>query len=159
MTIELGSQKLLPNIIPVNYESQLLCALTIDQSILGRSDALITPLKLEHARLRYVAHAKKQHLYIENNNSGPNIMTRPLPAFIAAISVAFSGALAEELMAVCRHVKTELYNYIDFHFMSASYRLFVYPHYFEQSLVLMELYIWCDAIMKWHSVFESNALK
>ena len=33
MTIELGSQKLPPNIIPVDYESQLLYALTIEQSI------------------------------------------------------------------------------------------------------------------------------
>ena len=45
MRIELGSQKLPANIIPVDYESQLLCALKIDQSILGRSNALITPLK------------------------------------------------------------------------------------------------------------------
>ena len=45
MRIELGSQKLPPNIIPVDYKSQLLCALTIDQSILGRSNALITLLK------------------------------------------------------------------------------------------------------------------
>ena len=34
MIIELGSQKLPPNIIPVEYEFQLLCALTINQSIL-----------------------------------------------------------------------------------------------------------------------------
>ena len=33
MRIKLGSQKLPPNIIPVEYESQL-CTLTIDQSIL-----------------------------------------------------------------------------------------------------------------------------
>ncbi len=45
MRIELGLQKLPTNIIPVGYESQLLCALAIDQSILGRSNALITPLK------------------------------------------------------------------------------------------------------------------
>ena len=46
MIIELGSQKLPSNIIPVDYESQLLCAFTIiDQSILGRSNALISPLK------------------------------------------------------------------------------------------------------------------
>ena len=37
MRIELGSQKLVPNIIPVDYESQLLRAFTIEQSsILGR---------------------------------------------------------------------------------------------------------------------------
>ena len=157
MRFELGSQKQPPNIIPVDYESQLLCALTIDQSILGRSNALITPLKypfflgfspktslhsrtemhtrekkdrqfihtkslrylrrrscnncylqrfdkimsMEHARWRYLRsdwtigcakvssalsrcarclvqkHAKKQHLSIENNNSGPNVTTRP----------------------------------------------------------------------------------
>ena len=34
MRIELGSQKMPPNIVPVEYESQLLCALTIDRSIL-----------------------------------------------------------------------------------------------------------------------------
>ena len=32
--------------------------------------------------------------------------------FFTAISVAFSGALAEELMIFCRHVRTELYIYI-----------------------------------------------
>ena len=42
MRIELGSQKLPPDIIPLDYKSQLPCALTIDQSILGRSNALIT---------------------------------------------------------------------------------------------------------------------
>ena len=31
--------------------------------------------------------------------------------FFTAISVAFSGALAEELMIFCRHVRTELYIY------------------------------------------------
>ena len=36
MTTELGSQKLAPNIILVDYECQLLCAFTIEQSILGR---------------------------------------------------------------------------------------------------------------------------
>ena len=45
MTMELGSQKLPPNIIPVDYEYQLLCVLTIDQSMLGKSNALITPFK------------------------------------------------------------------------------------------------------------------
>ena len=45
MRIELASQKLPPNIIPLDNKSQLLCSLTIDQSILGRSNALITPLK------------------------------------------------------------------------------------------------------------------
>ena len=139
----------------MDYESQLLCALTIDQSISGRSNALITPL---------------------NNNSGPNITTRGLTAiqwcqlcvslgnltfcsylrvlvriqcfyngghytgdllryvldrlfdsltdksyvddsnnvdllYIAgairnAMFVAFSGALAEELMAMCRLLKS-----------------------------------------------------
>ena len=32
--------------------------------------------------------------------------------FFKAIFVAFSGTLAEELMIVCRHVRTELYIYI-----------------------------------------------
>ena len=45
MRIELGSQKLPPNIIPVDYEYQLLCELTTDQFILGRSNASITLLK------------------------------------------------------------------------------------------------------------------
>ena len=36
MSIELGSQKPAPNIIPVDYESQLLCAFTIEPSILGK---------------------------------------------------------------------------------------------------------------------------
>ena len=45
MIIELGSQKLPPNSIPVDYESQFMFALTIDQSILGRSNALITLLR------------------------------------------------------------------------------------------------------------------
>ena len=39
MRIELGLQKLPTNIIPVGYESQLLCVLTIDQSILGINHA------------------------------------------------------------------------------------------------------------------------
>ena len=53
MRIELGSQKLPPNIIPVDYEYQLLCAFTIDQSILARSNALITLLKARR-RSRFV---------------------------------------------------------------------------------------------------------
>ncbi len=49
-------------------------------------------------------HAKKQHLYSENYNSGPNMQTSTSLIFSTAIFVAFSGALAEELMIFCRHV-------------------------------------------------------
>ena len=56
-------------------------------------------------------HAKKQHLYIENYNSGPNMQTSTSLTFFTAIFLAFSGALAEELMIFCRHVRTELYIY------------------------------------------------
>ena len=47
MRIELGSHKLAPNIIPVDDESQLLCAFTIEQSIVGGRPpyGLITPRK------------------------------------------------------------------------------------------------------------------
>ena len=51
---------------------------------------------------------KKTHLYIENYNSGPNMLTSTSLTFFTAIFVAFSGALAEELMIFCRHVRTEL---------------------------------------------------
>ena len=54
-------------------------------------------------------HAIKQHLYIENYNSGPNMQTSTSLTLFTAIFVAFSGALAEELMIFCRHVRTELY--------------------------------------------------
>ena len=54
-------------------------------------------------------HAKKQYLYIENYNSGPNMQTSTSLTFFTAIFVAFSGVLAEELMIFCRHVITELY--------------------------------------------------
>ena len=56
-------------------------------------------------------HAKKQHLYIENYHSGPIMQTSTSLTFFTAIFVEFSGALAEELMIFCRHVKTE-YIYI-----------------------------------------------
>ena len=55
------------------------------------------------ASLPRANNTKKQHLYIENNNSG----------LTTAIFVAFGGALAEELMCLCQHAKTELYNYIN----------------------------------------------
>ena len=54
-------------------------------------------------------HAKKQHLYIKNYNSGPNMQTSMSLTFFTAIFVAFSSALAEELMIFCRHLRTELY--------------------------------------------------
>ena len=52
---------------------------------------------------------KKQHLYIENYNSGPNMQTSTPLTFFTAIFLAFSGMLAEELMILCRSVTTELY--------------------------------------------------
>ena len=54
---------------------------------------------------------QKQHLYIENYNSGPTMQTSTSLSFFTQIFVAFSGALAEELMIFCRHVRTELSNY------------------------------------------------
>ena len=54
-------------------------------------------------------HAKKQHLYFKNYNSDPNMQTTMSLTFFTTIFVAFSGALAEELMIFCRHVRTELY--------------------------------------------------
>ena len=56
-------------------------------------------------------HAEKRHLYIKNYNSGPNMQTSTSPTFFTPIFVVFSGALAEELMIFCRHVRTELYIY------------------------------------------------
>ena len=54
-------------------------------------------------------HAKKQHLYIENYNSGPNMLTSTSLTFFTAIFLAFRSSLAEILMVMCRHVTTELY--------------------------------------------------
>ena len=54
-------------------------------------------------------HAKKQQLYIENYNSGPNILTTTSLRFFTAIFLAFHGSLAEVLIVMCRHVTTELY--------------------------------------------------
>ena len=61
--------------------------------------------------MRWLAekHAKKQHLYIKNYNSGPNMQTSTSLTFFTAIFVAFSGALADDLMIFCRHVRTDLY--------------------------------------------------
>ena len=67
-------------------------------------------------------HAKKQHLYIDNYNSGPNMQTSTSLTFFTAIFVAFSGALAEELLIFYRHVRTELYIIIDIHI----YCIFIY---------------------------------
>ena len=52
-------------------------------------------------------HAKKQHLYIENYNSGPNILTTTSLTFFTAIFIAFRGSLAEVLMVMCRQITTE----------------------------------------------------
>ena len=61
-----------------------------------------------HRCTRWLAqkHAKKQHLYIENFNSGPNMQSSTSLTFFTAIFVAFSGELAEELMIFCLHVRT-----------------------------------------------------
>ena len=56
---------------------------------------------------------QKQHLYIKKYNSGPNLTTSTSLTFFTVIVVAFSGALAEELMAMCRYVTTELYIIMD----------------------------------------------
>ena len=89
-------------------------------------------MSMEHARQRYLRrgwakvssafthcarclaqkHANKQHLYIENHNSGPNLTTSTSLTFFTAIFVAFSATLAEELVAMCRHVRTDLYRYL-----------------------------------------------
>ena len=61
------------------------------------------------ARCLAQKHVKKQHLYIENYNYGPNMQTPTSLTFFTAIFVALGGALAEELMICCRHVRTELY--------------------------------------------------
>ena len=61
------------------------------------------------ARCLAQKHAKKQHLYIKNYNSGPNMQTSTSLTFFTAIFVALGGALAEELVICCRHVRTELY--------------------------------------------------
>ena len=54
-------------------------------------------------------HAKKQHLYTENYNSGPTMLTSTSLTFFTAIFLTCRGALAEVLMVMCRHVTTELY--------------------------------------------------
>ena len=46
---------------------------------------------------------KKQHLYIENYNSGRNMQTSTSLTFFTAIFVAFSGAIAEDLPA-CKNL-------------------------------------------------------
>ena len=53
--------------------------------------------------------AKKQHLYIENYKSGLHFLTITSLPFFTAIFVAVGGAVAEDFMIVCRHVRTELY--------------------------------------------------
>ena len=53
----------------------------------------------------------KKNVYIENYNSGSNMQTPTSLTFFTAIFLAFSGALAEELLIFCRHVRTELYIY------------------------------------------------
>ena len=61
-----------------------------------------------HRCTRWLAqkHAKKQHLYIDHFNSGPNMQTSTSLTFFTAIFVAFSGELAEQLMIFCLHVRT-----------------------------------------------------
>ncbi len=75
-----------------------------------RKSLLKVSLVFSHrARCLAQKHAKKQHLYIENGKSGPNMQTSTSLTFFTAIFVPLGGALAEELMICCRHVRTELY--------------------------------------------------
>ena len=129
MRIELGSQKPTVHTNSLRY----LRRRSSNNCYLQRFDKIMS---MDHARRRYLRsdrtvgcvevssalsrcarclaqkHVKKQNLCIENNNSGPTITTRPWLSFITAIFVAsFSGALAEELMAMCRYATTEFYIY------------------------------------------------
>ena len=58
-------------------------------------------------RKRFFGLNKMYRAYIENKNSGPTIGVRQWIPFITAIFVALSGALAKELMCLCRRVQTE----------------------------------------------------
>ena len=52
------------------------------------------------------------------------MQTSTSPTFFTAIFVALGGALAEELMICCRHVRTELYIYIhEFSIIGTTTRL------------------------------------
>ena len=88
-------------------------------------------------------HAKNQNLYIENYNSGPNMQTPTSLTFFIAIFVGFSGALAEELMIFCRHVRTELYRLGPFHGKSSQ----VEKNKLSNSAMKTSIYYFCIAYL------------
>ena len=103
-------------IYPIPYEfahvCQILCQLAQPFVSFSRICAKVSSAFRRCTRWLAQKHAKKQQLYIENYNSSPNMQTSTSLTFSTAIFVAFSGALAEELMIFCRHERTELYIYI-----------------------------------------------
>ena len=100
-------------VYPFPYESAHVCKIWCQSAkpfgSFSRICAQVSSAFRRGTRWLAQKHAKKQHLYIENYNSGPNMQTSTSLTFFTAIFVAFSGALAEELMIFCRHVRTELY--------------------------------------------------
>ena len=60
-------------------------------------------MSIEHATWRHFVQkiAFFQNLWIEYKNSGPTMAVRQWMHFIAAIFIAFSGALTKELMCMC----------------------------------------------------------
>ena len=61
----------------------------------------------QHALLNYLVqkNAKKQHLYIKNNNSGPTIRLSPHVTNLHHSNLfAFIGAIAEELICLSRRL-------------------------------------------------------
>ena len=97
-------------IYPFPDESAHVCQIWCQSVQPFGSFSWICAKSLSHrARCLAQKHPKKQHLYIENYNSGPNMQTSTSLASFTAIFVALGGALAEELMICCRHVRTELY--------------------------------------------------
>ena len=100
-------------VYPFTYEFAQVCQIWCQSAqpfgSFSRSCAKVSSAFRRCTRWLAQKHAKKQHLYIENYNSGPNMQTSTSLTFFTAIFVAFSGALAEELMIFCRHVRTELY--------------------------------------------------
>ena len=62
--------------------------------------------------------------------------------FFTAIFVALGGALAEELMIYCRHVRTELYIYI--------YRLYIYIYIYTFMSTRVPVFCHSDATILSH---------
>ena len=75
----------------------------------GSSSRICANVSSSLSRATRAKTRQKQHLCIEHYNSGLNMQTSTSLTFFTAIFLAFSGALAEEVMAFCRHVTTELY--------------------------------------------------